>query len=76
MKRKTVRVTDVVDTVNRILDVSTCSVDTRWGMIAILEQILHDSGNYKGYNNVKDGKICGYKEQPDDTRRYYYGGTK
>jgi hypothetical protein len=76
MKMKTVRVVDVVDTVNHFLDISTCSSDTRWGMIAVLEQILHDSGNYKGYNNVKDGKICGYKEQPDDTRRYYYGGTK
>ena len=73
--RKTLQVSKLIDDVNHLLDVSTCTPDVRFGMIAVLEQVLHDTGNYKGYNNVKDGVICNYREQPDDSRRYYYGGT-
>ena len=76
MKRKTIRVEDLIDNVNCLLDLSTCSPDVRFGMIAILEQVLHDTGNYKGFNNIKDGVVCTRHEQPDDSRRYYYGGTK
>jgi hypothetical protein len=74
--KKTFRVEDLIDKINHMLAVSTCSQETRFGMIAALEVVLHDTGNYRGYNNIKDGVICNHVDQPDDTRRYYYGGTK
>lgn len=70
--RKTFDVSLVRERVNKMLDTSTCSPETRFGMIAVLEMILHESGNYKGFNNILEGQICSYKEQPDDSRRHYY----
>jgi hypothetical protein len=74
--KKTFRVVDLIDKINRMLAISTCSQETRCGMIAVLESVLHDTGNYRGFNYIKDGVVCTYADQPDDTRRYYYGGSK
>lgn len=70
--RKTVDVKSVRERVNKMLDVSTCTSEERFGMIAVLEMILHDTGNYRGFNNILEGQVCSYKEQPDDSRRHYY----
>ena len=47
--RKTVNVEALTVTINRMLAVSTCSAEMRHGMINVLEGVLHDSGNYRGY---------------------------
>lgn len=70
--RKTVTVSFVRERVNKMLDLSTCTPEERFGMIAVLEMILHETGNYKGFNNILEGQICTHKEQPDDSRRHYY----
>jgi hypothetical protein len=70
--RKTFKVSDLIDRVNNMLDTSTCSPEERFGMIAVLGMVLHETGNYVGYNNILEGQVCTHKEQPDDSRRYYY----
>ena len=49
MPRKTCNVEQLRNTVNEMLQNSTCSADTRQGMINVLEQVLHDTGNYNGF---------------------------
>ena len=70
--RKTLDVKMIRERVNKMLDVSTCTPEERFGMIAVLEMILHESGNYRGFNNIMEGTICTHNEQPDDSRRHYY----
>jgi hypothetical protein len=43
----------------------------RLGAASLLEQILHATGNYKGFAYTGDGNEAGLV---DDSRRYYYGG--
>lgn len=50
MSRKTFNVSDLVDTVNAMLKNSDPDrADIRQGAMNVLEQVLHDSGNYKGF---------------------------
>jgi len=49
MARKTIEVEAVRLQVNEMLRNSTCSPDTRRGMCSVLEDILHRTGNYKGF---------------------------
>jgi len=48
-KRKTVDVSSTKDKVNEMLAVSTCSAGVRQGAINVLENILHETGNYRGF---------------------------
>lgn len=50
--RKTVNVEKVRDRVNILLANPKVSDDYRLGAAAILESILHDTGNYQGYSYV------------------------
>ncbi len=53
MSRKTIDVNDLRETVNAVLaDSSLAGSDGavyRRGMIAVLEEVLHRTGNYKGF---------------------------
>lgn len=84
MKRKTFDVADFKKTVNQVLFRSICAPEIREGWINALECVLHDSGNYKGYNylnanDVPPGEKPGIRgENPvskfidtDSTRRVY-----
>ena len=57
MARKTFKVEDLVIAVNRKLRNGIDTIDTRYGMIALIEQVLHDSGNYKGYRFLTQAEI-------------------
>lgn len=59
MARKTVKVETVVGYVNSMLQHSfgSCTTDERMGMIDVLEQILHDTGNYKGYRYLTQDEV-------------------
>ena len=62
-KRKTIRVTEVVEQVNRWLRVSTCTPEMRKGMIAVLTHILHDTNTYAGFRYLtldEMPKVDGY----------------
>ncbi len=87
MKRKTVDVGFMKQYINEQLKDSTCSRDIRLGYCAILETILHSTGNYRGYTHLfeeevphgqKPGVILGDSSKgennlfPDDSRRRYF----
>jgi len=61
---KTFQVETLKKMVNESLKGSTCSADIRKGQMAMLEQVLHDSKNYKGFRyllaiEVPKGQIPG-----------------
>ena len=47
--RKTVNVSTLLDMVNDMIATSTCSADGRAGMAAVLNRVLHETGNYRGF---------------------------
>ena len=85
MKRKTFKVRDLVDAVNQRNTLSR-NIDPamRAGWNSLLEKLLHDTGNYRGFGyldetNVPEGQTPGIrtdangvKSFPDETRRVYY----
>jgi hypothetical protein len=52
MARKTFDVTAMREAVNRQLARPEVSEEYRKGMCSILEHVLHETGNYNGYNYV------------------------
>lgn len=85
-KRLTVKVSEMVKNVNRMLRESTCDAKVREGMIAVLESTLHATGQYNGFGyltqeEVPPGENAGILKTgdmnrpvvfPDETRRFYY----
>jgi hypothetical protein len=86
MSRKTINVDQVVDYVNDILKNQTLDDDAsifyRHGMMVVLEEILHRTGNYKGFRylhrdevpegcmpgvQLKNGKPLDYPERFEKT---------
>lgn len=47
--RKTIRIGDLVDTVNLMLENSTCDPEVRRGMCSVVETVLHKTDNYDGF---------------------------
>lgn len=88
-RRKTIAINTLVDDVNRMLRDSTCTADVRLGMCAVLENMLHETENYDGYqyltaDEVPRGHLPGIdrsktfeeKRFPDESRRKYSCKTK
>lgn len=79
MARKTVDVEYVRIRVNDMLDSSVCPDirdDVRVGLCVLLEDILHETGNYKGFSYLfrgEDGKVM--RDENDNIvapyQRYY-----
>lgn len=89
MPRKTVKVSELRDRVNGALLAKDSSLwlrapgkdreltpaeALRMGMISVLESVLHETGNYRGFGyqemrRTEDGEY----EIADETRRVYYG---
>ena len=57
MTRKTFDVDDLVDFVNDKLKNGLQTSKYRWGMIATLEEVLHATGNYKGYRHLSKDEV-------------------
>jgi hypothetical protein len=78
-RRKTIEVARVLDTANHALAAQDVSLtaDFRWGIIAMIEAALNDSGNYKGYRYLAseyapEGSPTVLREGYDATRRAYF----
>ena len=60
-KRKTIDVADVVSSVNAVLAQGAYDTDKhrdwRMGMCLVLEDILHKTGNYKGYRYLLENEV-------------------
>lgn len=74
MARKTFEIAPVVTTVNTLLASPEFSAEERRGAYLILERILLDSGNYRGFSYLptelnEDGTIL--RKDYDSTRRRY-----
>jgi len=84
--RTTIKLADLLDTVNRRNRESTCSAATRRGWNSLLEAMLHAADAYKGFgylyaDHVPEGEKPGIIWEkdgpgkhafPDGTRRVYY----
>lgn len=57
MARKTLEIAHMLEFVNQALATSTCSDQTRKGMIAVLETMLHKAGCYKGYRHLCESEV-------------------
>jgi hypothetical protein len=66
--RKTVTVEAVKAAANAMLrDSIPAMTDGRVGIATLLERVLHDTGNYKGFRYID-----GDHGNTDDTRRHYF----
>lgn len=66
MTRKTVSVENIKLMINHILANGYDTPDTRLGQIVLVESILHETGNYKGFryllaNEVPEGELPGIR---------------
>lgn len=71
--RKMFQVDALRTNVNSMLAGSTCSPAERIGMASVLESVLHDTGNYRGFRYL-DAKFDenGVCFSGDESRRGYY----
>lgn len=59
-KRKTIAVAPLIETVNAMLKNSAADqVGVRQGMMLVLEEVLHSSGNYKGFRYLLTDEVAG-----------------
>jgi hypothetical protein len=66
--RKTISIEAVKQNANRMLrDSDETAKEGRIGIFILLERILFDTGNYRGFRYAD-----GHNGENDDTRRYYY----
>ena len=84
MARKTIDVAQLRKQVNGLLAESICSADARQGMINVLEHVLHDTGNYEGFQylnkydvpaGTKPGINTSYKPRNDGGQDLMVGNT-
>lgn len=62
--RKTIKVEDFKNTINAMLKDTVCPEDVRRGLIASLESVLLETGNYNGFkylleHEVPEGQLPG-----------------
>jgi hypothetical protein len=84
MRRKTMIVAEIKQFANEVLQSSKQDQEFRFGIITMVERILMDSGNYRGYRyldttelpeDVLPGVVTiteGEFSFPDETRRSYF----
>lgn len=73
--RKTIKVEDVKDRVNGFIAAHAANVPdgqaTRMGMIDVLEAVLHDTGNYKGFRYLASTSQVHAGNYDESARRYF-----
>jgi hypothetical protein len=82
--RKTIHVRAIVDMVNSFNAQSTCAPEVRRGWNHLVSDILHDTGNYNGFNYLTEAMMeveappgvihtpGGKPVFPDESRRFYF----
>jgi hypothetical protein len=55
--KKTFNVDAYRTMVNECLALSECNADVRKGMLTMLEEILHQTGNYKGFQYLMQNQV-------------------
>jgi hypothetical protein len=65
--RKTFSVRELVININYRLEHSTCTDAERFAMISVLENVLHETGNYAGF------QYLGSPADPSRHKYYFHG---
>jgi hypothetical protein len=55
--RKTMQIRELLDRANYMLAASTCEPAERQAICSFIESILHDTGNYSGFNHLTIGRV-------------------
>lgn len=74
MSRKTLDVEEFKNRINHLLKVSVCSPDTRQGLINALEDVLHSTGNYRGFSYLTGSEVP--KDQLPGINHGFYGESE
>ena len=73
MKRKTVKVSDLKESINMKLALVELDQPRKEALACLLEDILHKTGNYKGYNtNFPWNNASEEYQQSHAYDRHYY----
>jgi hypothetical protein len=56
-RRKTINVDSITATINDMIRLSTGTSDHRQGLLAAIETILHETGNYKGFRYLTQNEV-------------------
>jgi hypothetical protein len=82
MARKTISIEVLRNQINEMLKISTREPSMRFGFIGVLESVLHDTGNYRGFRYLTSEEVPAKQEPgvirgetnvfPDDSRRHYF----
>ena len=70
-KKKTFKITELINMVNRMNEESTCSPEVRTGWNCFVEGILMETNTYEGYNFARNAFDPQTGEIIDDSRRMY-----
>lgn len=57
MTRKTIHVDALVNRANALLRNSTADKGIRMGVIALLENVLHETGSYRGFGYLRQHEV-------------------
>lgn len=72
--RKTIHVQELKEHVNMMLEKSKCSDDVRHGIARVMQHVLFETNNYRGFNYVEwlDGGFKAWKAdgEPEDNTKY------
>ena len=84
MARKTILIDALRNKANDLLAESTVDRELRLGVCLFIENILHETGNYKGYGHLNEDEVPKGEKPgvvklaeksfifPDDSRRVYH----
>lgn len=64
MPRKTINVADLTHTANNLLRVSTCEPGIRKGIMNMIEHVLHETGNYRGFRYLMHNEVPAGNHRP------------
>lgn len=71
--RKTIRISTLVDKINQILTSTTLKQSQKATICAVLESVLHDTGNYNGFSyNFDYNSLSREDAQAIQYNRHYY----
>lgn len=57
MGRKTVNVAEIITSINDVLKWANSTPEYRFGQISIAENILHATGNYRGFRYLLESEV-------------------
>ncbi len=57
MARKTITIDNLVDKINTTLRLSTADRSQRQSLCCLLENILHETGNYRGFRYLTQAEV-------------------